>query len=104
MLLQLVLLTICLKTINEGHYFKFTFLLQMAVLSSPFGQKALLPGRIITLETCGNQKVLAVVLQVESGSSGQNFKDKTLTVLSILEADPTGNVRHQTFLLRGLPG
>ncbi|XP_031567069.1 helicase SKI2W-like isoform X2 [Actinia tenebrosa] len=65
--------------------------IKVAVLSTSFAQKALLPGRIITLETHNNQKALAIVLQVESDGSGKKLVDKSLTVLSILDNGTAGD-------------
>lgn len=71
-------------------YITSCFQFQIAVLSSSSGQKALLPGRIITLKTINGYKLLSVILNIESGSSGQNMNDRKVTVLSITDAQNKG--------------
>ena len=45
------------------------FLLQAAILSSPHGQRALSPGRVVTINTAEHKNALAVILQTENAST-----------------------------------
>lgn len=68
----------------------YFFYFQAAVLSSPSGQKALQPGRIVTLKATKGYKLLSLILHIESGSSGQTMSDRKVSVLAIADTQSKG--------------
>ena len=84
----------------RSHFF---FVLQAAILLSSHGQRALSPGRVVTIDTAEHQHVLAVVLKVDGSSqsrassqlqSAPGSQDKKLTVLVICDVDQASSGMH----------
>ena len=61
------------------------FSIQAAILSSPHGQRALSPGRIVTITTAEHKNALAVILQAENASPQGYSTMQSQMVLSASE-------------------
>ncbi|XP_078343350.1 superkiller complex protein 2-like [Oculina patagonica] len=110
--------TFCAEDLKQ--YFKdcrelseLTRTVQAAILSSPHGQRALSPGRVVTINTAEHKNALAVILQAENVSTQvystvqsqlvSSPNERKFDVLVICDAEEHNSVNNDLKTTKGTP-